>query len=280
MYDELARIEANYGCVAEYNRVMEEEYEYDEYGRLVPREYEEPSDEELERQARDSRIYERKLQVLSGVPSEFAVNLKKELNKLAPVREDSNQNDYYYAQREYASTSTLRIIDEVEKYYGLKLSKETSPYRLPEGELAISIENVEFCQIFHYSVRGLSYEQFKALFTDLDYLRTYPTMFYGRKGDGNTLILSNSSLGALRYHDLVYYGFETREGMDEEAFAVNKAEYEAHKDNVRLYDGKCINGIFHVCDHYHYIGQISADDENEYYYCEKGKTCSYERRDK
>lgn len=28
MYDELARIERNYGCVAEYNRCMEEEMEY------------------------------------------------------------------------------------------------------------------------------------------------------------------------------------------------------------------------------------------------------------
>lgn len=272
----LEAVERNYGSVAEYNRVMAEEYEYDEFGNLVPREYEEPTEEELEAEAKEHRLYERKLKVLSGTPSEFAVALKKELDAFAPEKGEypSNSNDYYYACREYSSKATLRIVDEINAHYGIELGRDVNPYRLPEGEFAISIDYHDFGRIYHYSVRGLSYEQFKAIFRDLHYLGKSPTMFLGRKGETNTLILSNSSLGSLRHADLVHYGFETYADMDAEVLAVNKAEYEAHKDKARLYNRVCTENYFHPCQFHHYIGQIEKDDDKEYVYCDINSNCS------
>lgn len=272
----LESIERNYGSVAEYNRVMEEEYEYDEEGNLVPRKYEEPSEEELKQQAKEQRFYNRKLKVLSGKPSDFAISLKKELDELAPKKEDYSGNDYYYACRDFSSHCTYEVIKGIKETYGVELSTEVSPYRLPKGEFAVCIEDRNASPVKHFSARGLSYEQFKAVFRDLRYLGENPTMFFGREGEYHTLILSNSSLGSLRYCDLLHYGLETREAMDAEAIAINKAEYDANKAFVTIYDGKCEKGFFHKCKYHHYIGQISADDMTEYSYCEIGHFCSYD----
>ena len=278
-YETLESVERNFGSVAEYNRVMEEEYEWDpEVGTYVKRQYIEPTEEELAKEAKEHRIHERKIEVLSGTPSDFAVKLKKELDAIAPKRESypSGSNEYYYDCRKYSSESTLRIVDEVNAHYGIDLSRDVSPYRLSEGEFAVSIEYHDYGRIYHYSVRDLTYGQFKAIFRDLKYLGKNPTMFLGREGEYNTLILSNSSLGSLRYYDFVHYGYETYADMDAEALAVNKAEYEAHKDKVRLYDRKCNPSLFKHCAYHHYIGQISEDDTTEYAYCEKGLTCTYD----
>lgn len=272
----LESIERNYGSVAEYNRVMEEEYEYDEEGNLVPRQYEEPSEEELMQQAKEQRIYNRKLEVLSGKPSDFAVALKKEFDDNAPKKEDYSSNDYYYACRKYSSYRTKTVVKKIKEVYGIDLSSDVSPYRLPKGEFAVCIEDRIECPVKHYAARELTYEQFKAVFRDLRYLGENPTMFFGREGEGKTLILSNSSLGSLRYCDFLHYGLETREAMDAEALAINKAEFEANKAFAVVYDGKCKKDFFHECKFHHYIGQISADDMTEYSYCEIGHFCSYD----
>ena len=275
----LESIERNYGSVAEYNRVMTEEMEYDpELGRYVPIQRHEPSEEELEKEAREQRIYNRKIEALSGTPSEWAISLKKELKEIEPHREDYDPqtNDYYYACRGFSSHRTYAVLKGIKKAYGIILSKDVSPYRLNEGEFGVLIEDRNECPVVFYAARGLDYEQFKAVFRDLRYLDKNPTMFFGRKGEHKTLILSNSSLGSLRYHDLYYYGLDTKEAMNKEALAVNKALYEASIDKVRLYDGGCKRNMFKTCEHYHYIGQISPEDPNEYCYCEIGSTCSYE----
>ena len=271
----LEAVERNYGSVAEYNRVMAEEYEYDEFGNLVPRKYEEPTEEELAEEAKKHRIYERKLKVLSGTPSDFAVRLKKEIDELSPKKEDypSNSNKYYYACREYSRAAGQKIIEEVNAHYSIELSKDVSPYRLPAGKFAISIEHEEYGRIYHYSVRTDSYETFKDIFRDLEYLDERPTMFFGRE-KSDTLILSNSSLGNLRYCDFVNYGLETYEEMDAEVIAFNKAEYEANKGNSRLYNRVCTENYFHPCQFHHYIGQIEKDDDKEYVYCDINSNCS------
>lgn len=278
-YDSLTAIERNYGSVAEYNRIMSEEMEYDpETGTYIPRKYEEPTEEELEREAKEQRINNRKIEALSGTPSAWAISLKKELDELAPKEEDyaSNKNDYYYAYRGYSSHRTYEIVKGIKEEYGIDLSKDVSPYRLDKGEFGIEIEDRNQCPVVHYAARNLSYEQFKAIFRDLRFLDKSPTMFFGREGEYRTLILSNSSLGSLRYYDLWHYGLETIEAMDKEAITINRALYEANVDKVRLYDGECNKNMFKRCEHYRYIGQISADDSNEYCYCEIGSTCTYE----
>jgi hypothetical protein len=280
MYDELAYTERIYGSVAEYNRVMREEMEYDpELGTYVPRKEEEPSEEELAASAKESRLYNRKLKALDGIPSEFAIRLKKEFEEMAPKKEEyADQNAYYYACRDFSSNRTLTVVREFEHEYGAVLSRDISPYNLPEGEFAISIEHHDHGSIYHYSVRNLSYEDFKTLFRDLEYLGESPTMFYGRKGERNTLILSNSSLGDLRYNDLSWQGLEDRKAMDAEAVAINRALYEANRDKARPYDGKCIKSFFKKCEAFHYIGQIDENSDEEYCYCQDGCTCSYEEK--
>ncbi len=275
----LEAIERNYGSVAEYQRVMYEEMEFDcEQGCYVPRKQYEPSEEELAREAKEQRLQNRKVEALCGTPSNWAINLKKELDRLAPAKEDydSQTNDYYFACRQFSSKRTHLVVDGIKKEYGIILSKEVSPYNLPEGEFGVQIEDRNDSPVAHYSARGLTYEQFKTVFRDLRYLDKNPTMFFGRKGEHNTLILSNSSLGSLRYYDLWHYDLETVKAMDIEAIAINKAVYEANIDKVRLYDGQCIKSFFKRCAHYHYIGQISDDDDNEYCYCDIGSICSYD----
>lgn len=279
----LEQIESNFGSVPEYNRVMAEEMEFDPYlGCYVERKYEEPSEEELKAQAKEDRIHNRKIEVLGGKPTDFAISLKKELDKTRPNRTDfvENTNDYYCACRKYSSKTTLYIIEQISGQYNVEFSTEVNPYNLPKDEWAIEIEHQDCGYVKHYAIRGLTYHEFKIIFTDLRYLGKNPVMFYGREGEHNTLILSNSSLGSIRYYYMPHYGLESRDDMDAEAIAINKAVYEANIEKARLYDGRCVRGIFNRCENFHYIGQIDKDDSNEYCYCDTNRSCSYEEHKK
>ena len=135
MYDELASIERNFGCIAEYNRVMVEEYEYDETGRLVPRKEYEPTEEEEFKWCLDIHLYKLKKKLLTGERSEFVLNLRKEWKEKEPEDHSSYKHSEWYKEM------TLDIINKLCEHYGVKATEEYNDfYRVPYKKFAISVE--------------------------------------------------------------------------------------------------------------------------------------------
>lgn len=204
--DDLARIEAIYGSVAEYNRVMEEENEGAGY---------EPSEEEQFAFAADREVYNEKIRILDGKPSELAVSLKEEWDAKKPAEtKDWNMSEVrkwqaYSKERLFAVTKALCT------HYGIVHNEEMSLYKTREGSFAIGLEYADSPYIKSWDVSGLSYEAFKNIFRDFHYLGLSPIMNYC-DGSGKNHIISNSSLGRLRIHDLIWYGFETEESLENE----------------------------------------------------------------
>lgn len=219
MYDDLSRIERNYGCVAEYIRCQSEKEQV----------YAEPTDEELDVEARKQEVLEKKLRVLSGEPSEWAKQLKERLSTSAPKKESfDDSNKYVYACHDYSTFSTKTIIEEINKQYPINLSRDSETL-LPLS-FQVSIELHDCGRIYHYKTSNLNYEMFKDVFRDLHYLNERPTVYYknnvpyekfGDTYDGHTLILSNCSLGSLRYFDFKRWGIETEESLSKELAVLN-----------------------------------------------------------
>ena len=178
MYD-LARVERIYGCVAEYNRCIEEETGY------------EPTETELEESERQYKEYCAKIEQLNGEPSEFIRNLVDKWESTKP------DNDNIYAGYEWSRKRTLNIMEEIRLYYGVQVDEEYDTfYRVPDGKFSISVEYSDVCQIHYKMVGNLSYEQFKAIYRDLWFARLHPSMKY------KNMIRSNCSLGSLLYREL------------------------------------------------------------------------------
>ena len=224
MYDELARIESIYGSVAEYNRCMEEEQQ-EKYT---------PTQEEQDELWMSQEVYYKKIECLSGIPSDFIVQLRAEIVKNAPKEEDyidkSNpywQNSYIYARNDYYSEATKEIVKKVCEHYNVTADTEWETFYSPQtGKLAISVEYSEHSLIKHTHIGNLDYEAFKDIYRDLYYAGLYPSVSLGRE-EKRPIIISNSSLGNLRIYDFKMAGLETEEslnkdlqesGFDEKAF--------------------------------------------------------------
>lgn len=181
MYDDLARIEANYGCVAEYNRCMaEREYEYHE-----------PTEEEMAETERRLAEYEAKIKRLNGEPSEFIKALVAEWAESEPEYKDWN-TDGFYKIRDWSKARTLDIVVRVAEHYGVDVDEEWETfYGVPDEMFAISVEYNEYGLIKTKNIGNLDLETFKNVFRDLHYAKLYPTMSY--KGR----FISNCSLGTL-----------------------------------------------------------------------------------
>ena len=180
MYGDLAWVEANYGCVAEYNRCMwEEEYDY------------EPTEEEIAESERQLAEYNTEIERLNGKPSEFIKALVAEWAESEPEYKDWN-TDGFYKVRDWSRARTLDIVTKVAEHYGVDVDEEWETfYRVPDEMFAISIEYHDSCFIKHKHIPNLSLEQFKPIFCDLYYANLYPTMSY----NGN--FIGNCSLGVL-----------------------------------------------------------------------------------
>ena len=183
MYDDLAMIERNYGCVAEYNRCMAER-EYERY---------EPTDEEMAETERRLAEYEAKIKRLNGDPSEFIKALVAEWAESEPEYKDWN-TDGFYKVRDWSKARTLDIVAKVAEHYGVNVDEEWETfYRVPDEMFAISVEYNEYGLIKTKNIGKLGLETFKNVFRDLHYAKLYPTMSY--KGR----FISNCSLGTLLY---------------------------------------------------------------------------------
>ena len=181
MYDDLARIEASYGCVAEYNRVKWEE-EAECY---------EPTEEEIAESERQMAEYYAEIKRLNGEPSEFIKALVKEWDSSKPQYDEWN-SAAYYKTRDWSKVRTLDIVKKVCEYYGVEVDEEYATfYRVPENKYAVSIEYTDGCYIKHKHIGNLSLEQFKDVFRDLHYAKLRPTMAHKRN------YVSNVSLGHL-----------------------------------------------------------------------------------
>lgn len=205
MWDDLARIEANYGCVQEYYRCMEEK-----------RERYEPTEEEILEHEKEMYLYHRKIEILNGKHSELAVKLNKEWAEKEPDRND------YYAGRDWSLARKLDIIEKICKYYGVEADEKWETFYRSEN-FSISVEYIDHCYIKYKHIGNLSYDMFQNIFRDLDYCRLYPTMKYGK------MIRSNMSLGNLKITGLKWDGVETEESLQTELLANGYNEEEEIK---------------------------------------------------
>jgi hypothetical protein len=203
--DELSRIEANYGCVAEYNRVMNEERTY----RYAP------SAKELFEREKGFYLYDIKKKMLNGSASELAKSMRSqyERNKL-----DFAKN--YYAAQEQYKEYTLTSIETICALNGLAAQDEGF-YRPEKGTLAIEVEYIEFSEIKTRVMTNLGYDIFKSLFCDLKECGFSPSVsfWFG----ANLQTRSHCTLGELRLSDFVYAGFESEEKLNN---ALAKAGYD------------------------------------------------------
>ena len=204
--DELARIEAAYGCVAEYNRVRLEE-EAEEYT---------PSEKEMLEQEVKDRVYGEKVRLLTGTPSDFAVKLDEEWKAKEPKRSDyADRNSCVYAGYGFCHDRTLAIMDAISSYYGEELTDKNEFYKTAPGTFAISVEYTEYGMIKNKDITNLTYDKFKEIYRDINYLFSYPSINYCNE-NGKNLILSGASLGSLRISDLKWAGVETEESLAKE----------------------------------------------------------------
>lgn len=176
MYDDLAWVESNYGCVAEYNRCMRER-DYEDY---------EPTEEEIAESERQLAEFNVEIERLNGEPSEFVKALVTEWAELEPDRND------YYKGYEWSKNRCLNITRLVAEHYGVNAEGNHDDfYNIPNDVYAISVEYHDHCYIKHLIIGNLNLEQFKNVFRDLHYARLSPTMSHNGK------YISNCSLGYL-----------------------------------------------------------------------------------
>ena len=206
MWNDLSRIEANYGCVQEYYRCMEEE-----------RERYEPTENEIIESEKRSYLYHRQIEILNGKPSDFAIALNAEWEEKKP-EEKHDIDDYdsyiksYYETMDWSLARKLDIIKKICEHYGVKYDEKWETFYRSEN-FSIGVEYIESSNIKNKYIGNLSYEIFKNIFRDLDYCRLYPTMKYGK------MIRSNMSLGNLKITDLRWNGVETEESINSELLA-------------------------------------------------------------
>lgn len=181
MYDDLAWVESNYGCVAEYNRCMRER-DYEDY---------EPTEEEIAESERQLAEFNAEIERLNGEPSEFVKALVEEWAKSKPEYRQWN-GEAWYDMRDWGKARTLDIVAKITEYYGVSAEGNHDDfYNIPSGVFAISVEYADSCYIKHFIIGNLNLEQFKNIFRDLHYAWLSPTMSY------NGMYVSNCSLGYL-----------------------------------------------------------------------------------
>ena len=130
---ELDRIERVYGSVAEYNRVMSEEYEYDEFGNLVPREYTEPSEEEIQENQKILDDYRKFIDFLSGDASACAKKVSLDMSKTEPVKSTyANYNDYVYACHDWGYKRRIDIMQAMSTEYDVYFEEDVDIFELPK----------------------------------------------------------------------------------------------------------------------------------------------------
>ena len=195
--DDLDRIEAIYGCVAEYNRVREEEAD----------DYREPTDEEIKEAEAAHLAYEEKLRILSGKPSPLAISLKSEWEARRPQEAEVWNMTEVLKWQKYSRERLFAVTAALCKHHGISHDEKMTLRNTEQGTFSISVEYHEAPYIKKWAVSDLDYEKFKALFRDLYYLGLSPTMCY-RDMNGENRIVSNSSLGSLRANYLKWYGLE------------------------------------------------------------------------
>ena len=144
--DDLSRIESIYGSVAEYNRVRFEEN----------RETVELTSEEKLDGACKMAVYNEKLRLLSGEPSNFIKELVQEWNDRVPKESDfANRNEFIYAGYAYSTNKTKDIVGKICGYYHVKCDEEWATFYRPGlGQFAISVEYKESSQIYSFHIGG------------------------------------------------------------------------------------------------------------------------------
>ena len=194
--DDLARIEAAYGCVAEYNRIKAEE-------DMVPM-----SEEELKEALKEQEQYHKTLQALDGVPSTFVMILRSEWDKKKPEESREWNMTELYKWQDYGREKTIDIASRLCEHYGVKKPEDGSFYSSPKGSFSIGLEYIRYAQVFTLAITDLDYGNFKKIYCDLRAAGLNPSMRYMDE-EGKFPTLSNCSLGELRYNDLRRYGIET-----------------------------------------------------------------------
>ena len=104
MIDELSRIESIYGCVAEYYRCKEEE----ECG------YYEPTEEEMEENRLSMAVYNEKIRILDGQPSDFILSLKREWEERR--KKEVPENPGIYDGQRFYKKKVIDVVNRISKY--------------------------------------------------------------------------------------------------------------------------------------------------------------------
>ncbi len=215
--DDLARIERIYGCVQEYYRCMEEEGE---------EEYKPTKEEKLESE-KEMYLYDRKIEILNGKPSDFAVALNNEWEAKKPKDESDDwksYNRYCYAIREWGNDKTLDVTKRVCDYYKVEVDEEGRWETFYGSDnFAIEVEYEDYGCIKSKNIGNISYEIFQKVFRDLYCCGLRPVIKCGK------MIRRNMSLGELKISDFAWDGIETEESLQTELLANGYNEEEEIK---------------------------------------------------
>jgi len=175
MYDELASIERNYGSVAEYNRVREEERQEREWNALP-----ESAKQSIEEQARARRDrFKKEVEALSIEPSDLVKSIKAEYDaeseELLRKKKSGelSYNEYVNAGYKHSDELIATAIPKIEELYGIKFEKGSQFGKSDPGKFSVSFEKSEFSQIFNYTASNLDKEQFMHIYTDMRELVGY-----------------------------------------------------------------------------------------------------------
>jgi len=206
MYDELAHIERIYGSVAEYNRVKEEEA-YSNY---------EPSQTELIEEEIQHKVYNKKIELLNGTPSELAQQIKEKIKNKRPKQagEFWSSADHYNACQ-YDRKVKFLVLKELCDVYGATFSNDKNYFATAPGTFGFALEYEKDSRILTLSVKDLDYETFKKLYRDIQHIFTWVSVCY-RDESNNSHLVSNTSLGGLRIADFKWWGLETVENLNKE----------------------------------------------------------------
>jgi len=215
-YDDLSRIESVYGSVAEYYRAMFEEQPDEIYEESYDEDYS-YKEEQLENEI-SMAIYNKKIELLNGEPSSFAVSIKDRWDKVYDEKFGSfgDENEKYWAIRDFSKEKTLDMFNKICSHYSVIPAGEGESYYRPGmNKFGISVAYSDRGEINHKEITCLDYELFQDVFRDMHFAGLSPTMSYEYTA-GHPMLLSNCSLGSLRIYDLKLAGLETEESINRE----------------------------------------------------------------
>lgn len=162
--DALAKIERTYGCVAEYNRCMEEEENNRYWNSLSAKKQQQIIAEQNKIQAQ----YQAELQLLKLPVHPIVAKLKKEFATAKQKLQEKNLSDMarYYANQELYAQWLVSTIQKISSLHNVELQEQPNR-EYQRGKFAIRIEYIDGCNYKHIYIEDLNTEKFLEVYNDI-----------------------------------------------------------------------------------------------------------------